>query len=709
MRKLALAVAVLATLAACAQTAAAAPSRTLKTAIIDLRFRNDPATIGNIEAGRATMFDGPRSLRAFYESASAGDLTIAGRDHARGDLYGLYTLPFDNIATAPCDAGAWARAAESLAPAGIKDYDRVVLALPKLKMPCNWDGLASTPGRYVWLNGNFDLGILVHEFGHTFGWPHSGVLRCKDAGGAPTAISGSCTEEGGDPFSLMSTGAVRTPTTFQLLGGRLLDPAKREVVTQTGTYHLKPLSPTAGAGIRALTVPRQKGDSFEIEYRRPDAGFDNFAPTDPVVNGITVRLSMGGRPPADLANGRLALLDANPATPTPTDAPLAVGKTLTDPVSGVAITLVSADAGGASVQVTMPRTPDIQGPTKPTNIVADNGYASSPSSPTVPVNLSWSPSTDNVGVAGYKVFRGGTLIGTTTSTTFTDTTAPRMSWAFYSVEAYDAWGWSSEPAQHSHHANELPYAPRIHFELPDSGDRVGITRHTLSDLPIGYTFVKRDGETLTLIPKESNSYEDKTVKPGHHYTYKIHTNSLYGHPGAVTTCEVTVPGPSTPGSHHCTGTPMTPAAARHSARGQLERGLELPDNAVPFLSRRPGAGAMFRAGDRVLDWAFEASCPGDDLAHAVLTPAHRRSIAVGEDGRFRYRGFAKQAEASADHMTARHSHLSHVVIRGRFLGQGRARVFVEDDRMHCGGPADEAGMRISSQVIGMKRVADPAR
>src|SRR5262249_45236195 len=40
---------------------------------------------------------------------------------------------------------------------------------------------------------------------------------------------------------------------------------------------------------------------------------------------------------------------------------------------------------------------------------------------TTQINLSWNPSTDNVGVTGYQILRGGTQVGTSTSTTFSDT------------------------------------------------------------------------------------------------------------------------------------------------------------------------------------------------------------------------------------------------------------------------------------------------
>ena len=56
------------------------------------------------------------------------------------------------------------------------------------------------------------------------------------------------------------------------------------------------------------------------------------------------------------------------------------------------------------------------------------------------VRLTWSPSTDNVGVAGYTVNRGSAAIGSTALTTYTDTTAPIGQRVSYTVTAFDSAG-----------------------------------------------------------------------------------------------------------------------------------------------------------------------------------------------------------------------------------------------------------------------------
>lgn len=54
------------------------------------------------------------------------------------------------------------------------------------------------------------------------------------------------------------------------------------------------------------------------------------------------------------------------------------------------------------------------------------------------IDLTWNASTDNVGVAGYKVFRNGQQVGTTVSTSFSDTGLSTSTAYTYTVAAYDA-------------------------------------------------------------------------------------------------------------------------------------------------------------------------------------------------------------------------------------------------------------------------------
>ena len=56
------------------------------------------------------------------------------------------------------------------------------------------------------------------------------------------------------------------------------------------------------------------------------------------------------------------------------------------------------------------------------------------------VGLSWTASTDNVGVVGYRVVRNGSVIATVAGTTYTDTTVSASTSYTYQIVAFDAAG-----------------------------------------------------------------------------------------------------------------------------------------------------------------------------------------------------------------------------------------------------------------------------
>lgn len=114
------------------------------------------------------------------------------------------------------------------------------------------------------------------------------------------------------------------------------------------------------------------------------------------------------------------------------DVGLAVGST-----HSYAVTAVDGanneSAGSATVVITTPGA-DVTPPSTPTNLTATGAGASV-------IDLSWTASTDNFGVVGYKVFRdgGATEIATvTTGTSFSDVGLAVGSTHSYTVAAFDA-------------------------------------------------------------------------------------------------------------------------------------------------------------------------------------------------------------------------------------------------------------------------------
>src|SRR5207302_867202 len=104
-------------------------------------------------------------------------------------------------------------------------------------------------------------------------------------------------------------------------------------------------------------------------------------------------------------------------------------------LTAVATAILSVRWTSNSVTVTVSNgpPPDTTPPSVPTGLTA-NAVSSSQ------INLSWTASTDNVGVSGYRVYRGGTQIATTSTTSFTDTGVLPSTTYSYTVAAYDAAG-----------------------------------------------------------------------------------------------------------------------------------------------------------------------------------------------------------------------------------------------------------------------------
>src|SRR5579859_6494933 len=103
------------------------------------------------------------------------------------------------------------------------------------------------------------------------------------------------------------------------------------------------------------------------------------------------------------------------------------------PTGGTTGNVVVTVGGVASNGLTFTVQADSISPTVPTGLTATAASGSQ-------INLSWTASTDNVGVAGYKVYRGGTQVGTSPTTSYSDTGLTASTAYTYAVAAFDATG-----------------------------------------------------------------------------------------------------------------------------------------------------------------------------------------------------------------------------------------------------------------------------
>jgi len=101
-------------------------------------------------------------------------------------------------------------------------------------------------------------------------------------------------------------------------------------------------------------------------------------------------------------------------------------------LSAIARDTANNQTTSSGITVTVSNTVfDTQAPTVPTNLSATAVSSSQ-------INLSWTASIDNVAVTGYRIYRGGTQIGTSASNSYANTALSSSTTYIYTVSAYDA-------------------------------------------------------------------------------------------------------------------------------------------------------------------------------------------------------------------------------------------------------------------------------
>jgi hypothetical protein len=121
---------------------------------------------------------------------------------------------------------------------------------------------------------------------------------------------------------------------------------------------------------------------------------------------------------------------------------------------------VSAHLSAASVTTLLP---DTRPPSIPAALRA-------PSITSSYVTLSWTASSDNVGVAGYQVFRNGVQVGTTTQAVYTDGPLAASTTLRYTVAAFDAEGNTSATTTPEVAATTLPVSSALTYPLKASAN-----------------------------------------------------------------------------------------------------------------------------------------------------------------------------------------------------------------------------------------------
>ena|GEM_PF-1661914 len=186
----------------------------------------------------------------------------------------------------------------------------------------------------------------------------------------------------------------------------------------------------------------------------------------------------------------------------------------------------NASAPSAVVNATTAAPTCSGNPTTPTSLVSTGSNLST-------ISLSWSASSPSAGctLAGYHVYRNGTLLGTSpTGTTFTDSGLNQNTTYSYTVQAYDTSSHTSSQSTAVNASttrdNTAPTAPAsltasatsaaVSLSWPAGTDNVSVASYN----------IYRNGTLLTSVASTgtgTQTYQDTTVTQGTSYTYQVAT------------------------------------------------------------------------------------------------------------------------------------------------------------------------------------------
>jgi chitodextrinase len=199
----------------------------------------------------------------------------------------------------------------------------------------------------------------------------------------------------------------------------------------------------------------------------------------------------------------------------------------------------------SSPTTTPTTTADTTAPTAPTALTASSANDTT-------VILTWTASTDAVGVTGYTIFRDGTEIGKSTSATYTDEKAPLAVATSYTVKATDAAGNVSAASVALSVTTKDTIAPTAPTEVASTeSNSLGVIFTTLTwkastdaKAVTAYQIFRDDLKLVKLGESTTTTYEDKTVSFSKTYSYTVKALDAAGNVSEASTALSVTTGPN---------------------------------------------------------------------------------------------------------------------------------------------------------------------
>lgn len=339
-------------------------------------------------------------------------------------------------------------------------YDMMIYLFAS-KMTCNGVGASLASGGYSSYGyvhtDRLILQNIIHEIGHTYGASHAGRAACVDEAGKPVSISNNCSTDflvnqygdfydpmGNITTSLFHFSAGRKATMMNTLRGETpkisswLTGSVTEAVT-SGTYTIAPVEANgnlnAPQALRVRIPDSEWGEPtwYYATYRQP-IGRDAGLPSG-TIGGVQIH-RVRTSPDPDLPGAGTQLIDCTPGDGNWGNGALKPGYgEMRDPYNNILFRVKTATAASVEIEFVKGTLPpplvDTEAPTVPQLLSAIVMSSSQ-------INLSWLASIDNVGVAGYRIYRNGAQITTATGTSYQNTGLAPSTRYTYTVAAFDA-------------------------------------------------------------------------------------------------------------------------------------------------------------------------------------------------------------------------------------------------------------------------------
>lgn len=278
------------------------------------------------------------TLNSYYDELTGGGFRFTPVD-AEKPVIG----PVDLDIAETCESGAINTATQKqLTAMGLergRQYESLSMILPPVD--CGWSGLGSVGGPYTWIpQSAVDQGVLVHEFGHNFGYAHHMRLRCTNGD-----LLGNCAEDGnGKKTPMGGAGPSFGLTAPEMMLQKWIADDELKTVEKSGTFQLRSLH-GSGTGLRALEIPLNDTNKLVVEYRHASGSMDEL------VEGVHAYKVTDGK------YGTAPLVDVTPdadadaTKDNPLDADAITE--LTDTASRLSVEVKKSGGGSATVAVSL--------------------------------------------------------------------------------------------------------------------------------------------------------------------------------------------------------------------------------------------------------------------------------------------------------------------------------------------------------------------